>query len=229
MTPRIVDLSIAIHDGHCRWVIDRVLAKSYEAGDTHQATQMTMSFHSFTHMDSPKHFDKDGFTTSAITPDMTVGPGVVIDLPGEPNRAITAADMENSGAQVFPGDIAILRSNWDQQRSVKELNFWTDAPYLEADACQWLYAKQIKAIAYDFPQDYCIRDYATGARMPDWAENTSHIELLLKGVIMFEYLGNMGDIQSKRPLFIGLPIKVEASDGAPARVIVFDEDQPAPA
>ncbi len=228
MTPSIVDLSVAVHDGHCRWAIERVLARSYEAGDTYQATQMTMSFHSFTHMDSPKHFDRDGFTTTEITPEMTIGPAAVIDLPGESNRAITAADMDASGADVYPDDIAILRTKWDQQRSVEELNFWTNAPYLEADACRWLYDKGIKAIAYDFPQDYCIRDYVTGARMPEWKENTSHIELLLKGVIMFEYLCNMGAIQSKRPLFVGLPIKVEDSDGAPARCVVFDQEQPAP-
>lgn len=227
--PRIVDLSIAIHDGHCRWGIERVLARSFEKGDSHQATQMTMSFHAFTHMDSPRHFDRDGFTTSAITPDMTIGAGVVIDLPGEPNRAITAADMEASRAEVHPGEIAILRSNWDRQRSVGDLSFWTDAPWLEADACRWLFDKGIKAIAYDFPQDYCIRDYATGDRMPAWEENTSHVELLLKGVIMFEYLCNMGEIESKRPLFVGLPVKVEDSDGAPARVVVFDAEQSAPA
>ena len=64
--------------------------------------------------------------------------------------------------------------------------------------------------------------------MPEWRENTSHIELLLKGVIMFEYLCNMSAIQSKRPLFVGLPIKVEDSDGAPARCVVFDQEQPAP-
>ncbi|MEK9722177.1 MAG: cyclase family protein, partial [Rhodospirillaceae bacterium] len=120
-----------------------------------------------------------------------------------------------------------LRTNWDRKRSVENLDFWTDAPWLETDGCRWLHAKGIKAIAYDFPQDYCIRDYATGARMPTWEENTSHIELLLKGVIMFEYLCNMGEIRSRRPLFVGLPMKVADSDGAPARVVVFDEEQPA--
>ncbi|MEK9722178.1 MAG: cyclase family protein, partial [Rhodospirillaceae bacterium] len=94
MAARIVDLSIAIHEGHCRWAVDRVLARSFEAGDTHQATQMTFSFHAFTHMDSPRHFDREGFTTSAITPEMTVGPGVVVDLSATPpNTPITAAEM----------------------------------------------------------------------------------------------------------------------------------------
>jgi arylformamidase len=182
---RIVDLSIAIHDNHCRWQMERVLRKSYERGDEFQATAATMSFHGFTHMDSPRHFDRNGFTTSDITPDMTIGPACVIDLPDTaPNTPITVADLEKANADLRAGDIALLRSNWEQQRSVEALSFWTDAPWLEADACRWLRAQQIKAIAYDFPQDYCIRDYATGARTPAWEENTSHIELLLHGIIM---------------------------------------------
>ena len=64
MLSRIVDLSVAVHDGHCRWALERVFAKSYEAGDKHQATQIKMSFYSFTHIDSPNHFDRDGFTRS---------------------------------------------------------------------------------------------------------------------------------------------------------------------
>jgi arylformamidase len=224
---RIVDLSIAIHDNHCRWQMERVLRKSYERGDQFQATAATMSFHGFTHMDSPRHFDRNGFTTSDITPDMTIGPACVIDLPDTaPNTPITVADLEKANADLRAGDIALLRSNWEQQRSVEALSFWTDAPWLEADACRWLRAQQIKAIAYDFPQDYCIRDYATGERTPAWEENTSHIELLLHGIIMFEYLCNLAAIRSRRPLFIGLPIKVENSDGAPARVVVIDEEQP---
>ena len=80
MTPSVL-ICLSAHDGQ-HWAIERVLARSYEAGDTHQATQMTMSFHSFTHMDHAKHFDRDGFTTTEITPEMTIGPAAVIDLPG---------------------------------------------------------------------------------------------------------------------------------------------------
>lgn len=226
MSPPIVDLSIPIHDRHCRWKVDFIRSASYERGDVLQATGATMSFHGFTHMDSPRHFDRDGFTTSEITAEMTVGPAAVVRLKDiQPNQRISVPELEAAGADIRPGDIVLLNSNWEHQRSVEDLSFWTDAPWLDADGCRWLREKKIKAIAYDFPQDYCIRDYATKARMPEWEENTSHIELLLNGVIMFEYLCNMGSIKSDRPLFVGLPIRVENSDGAPARVVVFDEEQ----
>ena len=99
---------------------------------------------------------------------------------------------------------------------------------MKVNACRWLLAKNIKGIAYNFPQDYFIRDYATSARTPAWKENTSHIELLLNGVVMFKYLCNMAEVRSEPPLFIGLPSKVQDSDGAPARIVVFDDEQPTP-
>ena len=125
--------------------------------------------------------------------------------------------------------LLLLRTKWDQERSVKELNFWTNAPYLEADACRWLYDKGIKAIAYDFPQDYCIRDYAIGARMPEWKENkrVSH-RAASKGRHYVRISLQHERHPEQAPPFVGLPIKVEDSDGAPARCVVFDQEQPAP-
>ena len=39
---------------------------------------------------------------------------------------------------------------------------------------------------------------------------------------MFEYLRNMGAIKGARTFFVGLPLKLPDSDGAPARAIAID-------
>ena len=41
---------------------------------------------------------------------------------------------------------------------------------------------------------------------------------------MFEYLANTGRLQAPRNFFVGLPISLPDSDGAPARVIAIEED-----
>ena len=43
-------------------------------------------------------------------------------------------------------------------------------------------------------------------------------------VLMFEYLCNMMEIRVPRPLFVGLPLKLPDSDGAPVRAIAIEED-----
>jgi kynurenine formamidase len=46
--------------------------------------------------------------------------------------------------------------------------------------------------------------------------------LLRNGIIMFEYLRNMVAIEGERTFFVGLPLKLPDSDGAPARAIAID-------
>ena len=130
----------------------------------------------------------------------------------------------DAGRHFAADDIVLMRTCWDRVESLDTAEFWTRAPYMTAEACRWLLARGLKAIAFDFPQDQCIRDLVTGARTPAPAECTTHVELLLKGIPMFEYLSNTAALSRERVEFIGLPLKVPAGDGAPARVIAIEED-----
>ena len=80
-----------------------------------------------------------------------------------------------------------------------------------------------KAVAFDFPQDHCIRFFLTGEARPPLPEHVTHYRLLARGVIMFEYLCNMGALTQARNQVVGLPIKIPDSDGAPARVIAMED------
>jgi kynurenine formamidase len=92
------------------------------------------------------------------------------------------------------------------------------------DAAEWLYQRGIKAVAFDLPQDYPIRFFLTGQERPPFPERATHHRLLARGVIMFEYLCNMGALRAPRCLFVGLPIRLSpGADGAPARVIAIEE------
>lgn len=224
MARRIIDLSTPIKTDHFRWAVERKKLKSFEAGDTIQASWMGWPLHGFTHMDAGRHFSKDADTTDAITLEQTVGAAAVVDISAlGANAPVTEAAIRAAGAHLREGDIVLLRAGWDRVESIERPEFWTRAPYMTVDACRWLLARGIKAIAYDFPQDHCIRDMVTGARQPAFEENTTHIELLLKGVVMFEYCANMTAIRRDRVEFIGLPLKIPQSDGAPARVIAIEE------
>jgi kynurenine formamidase len=220
---RIIDLSTPIVDNHFRWKVDRELKKSYSAGDELQVTWAGWVVHGFTHMDTPRHFDPKGFTTDDVSLDMTVGEAAVVDLSHiEPNTAIDVDLVEKAGAHVREGDIVLMRTGWDLKRSNETPEFWTEAPYMTREASEWLLGRKIKAIAYDFPQDYCIRHYVIGDRQPALEENTTHMVLLCNGVLMFEYLCNMMAIESERTFFVGLPLKLPDSDGSPVRAVAIE-------
>lgn len=221
---RFIDLSTPVISGHLRWPVERRLARSHAAGDVSQATWAGWIVHGFTHMDTPRHFDPAGFTTDAVTLDMTAGPAAVVDLSAAagPDTEITEAMIAAAGAGLRPGDIALVRTGWDRVESIERETFWTRAPWMSAAAARWLLERRIKAVAFDFPQDYCIRALVTGEWVPTLEENVTHTTLLMNGVLMFEYLCNMMAIESPRPYFLGFPIKLPDSDGAPVRAVAVE-------
>jgi len=224
MTKRTIDLTTPIRTDHFRWSVDRKEVKSHAAGDFAQVTWMGWVVHAFTHVDSARHFDAEGKTTDDLTLDQVMGTAAVVDVSAVgPDAPITEAAVAEAGDHILEDDIVLLRSGWDKVESLDTPEFWTRAPYMTVEACRWLHAKGLKAIAYDFPQDRCIRDYVTGERMPAFEENTTHVELLLKGVPMFEYLCNMTEIRKDRVEFIGLPLKIPDCDGAPVRAIAIED------
>lgn len=219
---RIIDLSMAIED-HFRWPVQRRLTSAHAKGDLFQVTWLGWPVHGFTHMDSPRHFFADGKTTSDIPLEATVGEAAVVDLtPLAPNRAITAERLAEGAAHVRPGDIVVMKSCWEQQRSPRTPEFWTEAPYMSRAAAEWLRARRPRAVAFDFPQDYTVRLLLQGEVRP-LEEHVTHDVLLRNGVILIEYLANTAALTTPRTFLCCLPLKVPDADGAPARVIALEE------
>ena len=119
------------------------------------------------------------------------------------------------------GDIVIVKMAWDQRFSLGQPEFWTQAPYLTRDACEWLAAQQPAIVGYDFPQDQPIRGLLTG-QQASIEDLVSHDVILRRGIPMIEYLCNLGAVTAPRIELCALPLKVLDADGAPARVIAID-------
>jgi len=161
---RLVDLSTPVRTDHFRWPVERRLAKSHDTG-AGQATWTGWNVHAFTHMDSPRHVDPEGFTTDAITLDMAVGAGAVLDVSEVPaNTPISVERMSAAGAHLQPGDFALIRTRWDERASLDTPEFWLNAPWMTPAGSIWLREQGIKAVGFDFPQDHCIRFFLTGEK-----------------------------------------------------------------
>ena len=219
--PQIIDLSMAIED-HFRWPVERHLKSDHARGDLFQVTWLGWPVHGFTHMDSPRHFFADGKTTSDIPLHATVGGAAVVDLtPVAPNREVSAERIAAAAGHVQPGDIVIIKSCWEQHRSPKTAEFWTEAPYMSRQAAEWLLERRPRAVAFDFPQDYTIRLLLQGEIRPI-EEHVTHDVLLRNGVILIEYLANTAALTAPRTFLCCLPLKVPGADGAPARVVALE-------
>ena len=214
---RIVDLSMPIGE-HFRWQ-PRV---EVSAGDPFRVTRLATTCHGFTHVDAQAHFVANGPTIEATPLDRVVGPCRIFDLQDAP--AATAIGPERLAA-ADPGggedEILLLAARWSDRQSYHERAFWTEAPWLDRAAAEWLLERRPKAVAFDFPQDYTIRLMLDGVVAPT-AEHVTHDVLLRAGVTLIEYVVNTGQLQGPRTFLCAAPLLIPNADGAPARVFAIE-------
>lgn len=219
---RIVDLSMPVRP-HFRWQLERE-AQRYElpGGQAFLGTRFAMATHAFTHMDAPVHMVPGGATTSDVALDSLVGEACVLDLAGQPDNApVTAERLAKAGAHLGQDEIVLTRTGWSSRRSPDARQFWTEAPWMTRDACDWLLEKRPRAVLWDFPQDQPIRLLLDRELRP-MAEQVTHDVLLRAGVLMVEYVCNTLELKRERTWVCALPLKLMDADGAPARVIAIE-------
>ncbi len=213
----IIDLTMAIQT-HWRWPVKLEYLQGHDRGDEFQTCRIHISMHTFTHVDTPLHVASGQIPIDQVPLDQLAGPAAILHLKGVgPNQAITEEAVKKAGGHIKPGDIILLQTAWDLQRDWKTKEFWTESPYVEEKAAQWLADQEIKAVGFDFPQDYYIRDIP--ARHPPVKELPTHNIILRQGIYLIEYLCNLHQVATNRAEVYALPLKIAGAEGAPARVI----------
>lgn len=217
----IVDLSMTVGP-HFRWAPDISIKGDKSAGDQFRVTRLATTCHGFSHVDAQAHFIKDGPTIESTPLDRVVGPCRIFDLsavaPEEEIGADTLAAADPGGPQ---GEILLLATQWDKKRDFLTRAFWTEAPWLNRSAAEYLLALRPTAVAVDFPQDYPIRLLLDGIRVPD-EDHVTHDVLLRAGVTLIEYVVNTAALEGPRTYLCAAPLKVDNADGAPARILAIE-------
>lgn len=191
------------------------------------AQRIETTTQSFTHIDAPSHFFMDGITNEQVPLEKFIGEAVVIDMMHKnAGEEITAEDLEKTGVKINSGDIVIIRTGWTDRAWGTE-KFWVDMICLSLDAGDWLIEKDIKSLALDFypdprPIGRCV--HCGGLYKLERSKWRNHHKFLKKGIILMEFLTNLGAIKKPRVTLICLPLKIKGSDGAPARVVAIEED-----
>lgn len=235
MSRRIIDLSLTI-DPECEYIqfprsrvygrpeppchID-VVSKLEEVQI--YVCRFDMTTQSFTHYDAPRHYMPGRWTNDEVPLDRLVGDAVVIDMMHkQPDEAVTADDLDRSGVDVRPGDIALIRTGWTD-RAWGTARFWEQMIYLSTDAADWLIERGIKGLAQDFMT--CDPPLKPGPGRewpkPDWSPN--HKKFLGRDIVLMEWLTNLGSISQPRVLLACAPIKLKGTDGAPCRAFCIEE------
>jgi len=220
---RIVDLSHRIVFPHWRWKPERVVTSSHDRGELFTSSRVSMPPHGFTPVDAPGHFLPGGDTIADLPLERWAGEAAVVDLTHRgADQGIMAADLDARAGHVRAGDIVLLRTDWDRTTDIGTREFWTRAPYTTREAAEWLAARDVKAVGYDYPPDPSLRMNPEHPGTIPREHHVTHDVFFPRGIAVVEYLANLGGIGTPRTLFMALPLKVDGGDGSPVRAVALE-------
>lgn len=220
---RIVDLSHRIVFPHWRWKPERIVTSSHADGELFTSSRLHMPLHGFTHVDAPMHFLPGAEAIADLPLTRWCGEAAVVDLTHcGADDGITAADLEQRAQHVRAGDIVLLRTDWDRKEDINRREFWTRAPYTTREAAEWLVARNVKAVGYDYPPDPSLRMNPENPGTIPREHHVTHDVFFPRDIAVIEYLANLAEIGTPRTLFLALPLKVDGGDGAPVRAIALE-------
>lgn len=215
---KLIDLSVPIRDGEGRLGLECDFDVPYTFENCGwQGSTFKMFCHYGSHVDAPNHFLPDGKSIDEAPLSKLLGPAAVVELSDHGRDAGISGDtLEDRGGHVVPGDIAILRTCWSDAAWGTDA-FWKEGPYLKEDGAEWLVERGVKAIVYDFSEEYVVR-------VPGFHgdECVIHHRILAEDIYNIEYVHNLGLIEGERTTIIALPLKLVGLDGSPARVVALE-------
>jgi arylformamidase len=181
---------------------------SMDEGDVCNASQMSCSVHTGTHVDAPLHFVSGGTDAEALSLDVLVGPCEVVEVNPRDGRRITAQDIESSSLGVGTERLLLKTSNSQQWEGNQA--FFEDFIALSADGAATLVSRGVALVGIDYLSIQSFDDPAPEV----------HQILLEAGVVIVEGL-DLRNVEPGRYQLVCLPLKLKGSDGAPARAILI--------
>ena len=156
---RVVDLSVPIYEGMPVddlgpkfWVrLSHAASRPlYQHTQSREGRVFLTTDHVGTHLDGPLRFDPMGASVEQLPLDRVIRPARVLDVRGiGRGQAIGPRELERAGADLEPGDAAVLWTGHDLHLTSPDY-FW-HRPRLGIDGAEWLVHHQAGLVAADFP------------------------------------------------------------------------------
>ena len=202
-----IDISVPVRNGMVHWPGDPAFESRLEKkigdenGSPCNLTHLSLSAHTGTHMDAPRHFIAEGDTMETMPLEAVMGPCRVIEI--RDSTAITSSELETHKLQK---NERILFKTRNSSRSWASDDFDEDFIYISQDGARHITAQGVQTVGVDY--------LSVGGFKKDGVE--THVELLGGKVWIIEGL-NLSEIEPGKYDLACLPLKIIGSDGAPAR------------
>lgn len=203
----IIDITIPLREGMPQWAGEEIYKEEpmlRTPDDDVNVTRQTITTHTGTHVDAPRHFVHEGKTMDQIPLNRWVGPCVVVDL-SHLEHDITAQDLDEANVPANTTRLVLKTRNSDLW-STHPGEFVEDYVSLTSAGARWVVERQIRLVAIDY--------LSIGSVGPDGAE--THLVLLRNDVLIVEGI-DLRDVPAGLYELLCFPLQL-AADGATARV-----------
>lgn len=201
---KIIDISLPIREGMIVYPKNPEVKISQLEIGTSFLSALSFGSHTGTHVDAPGHVFRGAVGMEDIPLGTFVGPCRVLDMT-QAEACVRIADLEPHGIRA--GERILVKTR-NSRRGFKE--FYDDYIYLDGDAADYLAAKEIILFGIDY----------LSVKKRGGADQRPHTSLLGRGIVIFEGL-NLSQVEAGTYEFIGLPIRLDTADGAPARAVLI--------
>jgi arylformamidase len=210
---KIYDITLTITPGMPVWPGDPSVKlariNKIEDGANANVSQIDMSVHTGTHVDSPYHFLNHGKSVETLPLDVLIGAVQVVELP-DSCSVINSEALKTAGIQTRLERVLFKTRNshyWER----KLTEFQTDFVGITEDGAQFLVDSGIRLVGIDY------------LSIAPYKHSRPTHEILLKSDVVILEGANLSGVPAGNYELICLPMKLGGSDGAPARVVLIAE------
>ena len=193
--------------GEPKPVIERL--KNIGDGDHATVSRIDACVHYGTHLDAPMHFIHGQSGTETLPVDVLMGPTLVVAMPDA--DAVSSEHLEKQYIPDGTARILFKTRNSDLWNDLDH-EFYKDFVAISPDGAQWLVDRGVKLVGVDYLslETYHSTDFIV------------HKTILGAGIIAVEGL-DLRNVAPGRYEMACLPMKIVDSDGAPARVVLWQD------
>ena len=168
--------------------------------DQYNNFRLTMSVHTGTHLDTPRHFFEKPGSVAEDPLTHFCGPAVVFNCLNTPVIELTT-QMEQ---QVNEGDIVLIRTGFDFHWRTDA--YFRDYPVMADSLAEFLVDRRVKIVGVDCPG-------------PDKYPYPLHVKFFNANIYLLENLCELAPLIGKENIEVfAFPLKIE-SDASPVRVV----------
>jgi kynurenine formamidase len=208
----IIDLTMTFQEGVAGYHYD--VSKTVEK-DGWNARTLFLYSHAGTHMDAPFHFGISDDYIDEIAIKELVGKAWVVSIPIRmDNQLIDIQDLQVIADRLEEGDSLLLRTDWSHNIHLQK-KYRNKLPRISEKLANWCVDKRIKMLGVEPPSVADVNNLQEVTLI--------HQILLGGGIIIIEGLINLDKITREEVFLMAFPLKIKGGDGAPARVVAFEE------